>query len=112
MIAHVTAAILAALAPAQQADTTFAVDAGGRLEVSQIEGEISVTAWDRAEMRVVAHYDQDDGTLDIRQSGSTVHLSAKGGSPAAPSICPRRVSGVSRCTPSSRSPHPAAWLSR
>jgi DUF4097 and DUF4098 domain-containing protein YvlB len=78
MIAHVTAAILAALAPAQQADTTFAVDAGGRLEVNQIEGEISVTAWDRAEMRVVANYDEDDGRLDIRQSASTVHLSAKG----------------------------------
>ena len=78
MIAHVTAAILAALAPAQQADTTFAVDAGGRLEVSQIEGEISVTGWDRAEMRVVAHFDEDEGTLDIRQSGGAVHLSAKG----------------------------------
>lgn len=78
MIAHMTAAILAALAPAQQADTTFVVDAGGRLEVNQIEGEISVTVWNRAEMRIVANYDDDDGRLDIRQSASTVHLSAKG----------------------------------
>ena len=78
MIVHVAAAMLAALTPAQQADTTFAVDAGGRLEVSQLEGEVSVTTWDRAEMRVVARYDEDDGELDIRQSGGTVHLSAKG----------------------------------
>jgi DUF4097 and DUF4098 domain-containing protein YvlB len=78
MIAHVTAALLAALAPAQQADTTFAVDAGGRLEVTQIEGMVSVTAWDRAEMRVIADYDEDDGRLDIRQSSGTVHVSAKG----------------------------------
>jgi DUF4097 and DUF4098 domain-containing protein YvlB len=78
MIAHVTAVMLAAMAPAQQADTTFAVDAGGRLEVSQIEGVVSVTVWDRAEMRVVADYDEDEGRLEIRQSGGTVHLSAKG----------------------------------
>jgi len=78
MIAHVTAALLAALAPVQQADTTFSVDAGGRLEVSQIEGVVSITAWDRAEMQVLAEYDEEDGQLDIRQSGGTVRVSAKG----------------------------------
>jgi DUF4097 and DUF4098 domain-containing protein YvlB len=83
MIAHVTAALLAALAPAQQADTTFAVNAGGRLEVTQIEGVVRVTGWDRAEMRIVATYD-DEGRLDIRQSDGAVQLSAKGewGEPA------------------------------
>jgi DUF4097 and DUF4098 domain-containing protein YvlB len=78
MIAHVTAALLAALAPSQQADTTFAVEAGGRLEVNQIEGVVSIRTWDRAEVRVVADYDEDEGRIDIRQSGGTVHLSAKG----------------------------------
>ena len=78
MIAHVTAALLAALAPVQQADTTFAVDAGGRLEVTQLEGVISVTTWDRAEMRVVAVYDQEEGRLDVRSSTVTVHVAAKG----------------------------------
>jgi len=78
MIAHLTAAMLAALAPAQQADTTFAVEIGGRLEVTQIEGVISISAWDRSEMRVIADYDEDEGRLDIRQSGSTVRVSAKG----------------------------------
>ena len=78
MIAHLTAAMLAALAPAQQADTTFAVDAGGRLEVSQLEGVVNVTAWDRGEMRVIAVYDEDEGRLDVRQSGQTVHVAAKG----------------------------------
>jgi len=79
MIAHVTAAMLAALAPMPQAtDTTFAVEADGRLEVTQIEGVIRITAWDRAEMKVVADYDEEDGRLEIRHSGGTVHLSAKG----------------------------------
>jgi DUF4097 and DUF4098 domain-containing protein YvlB len=77
MIAHVTAALLAALAPAQQADTTFAVDAS-RLEVTQLEGTISVTGWDRDEMRVLASYDEDEGRLDIRQSGGTIHVATKG----------------------------------
>lgn len=77
MIAHVTAALLAALAPAQQADTTFAVDAS-RLEVTQLEGVISVTGWDRSEMRVQATYDEDEGRLDIRQSGGTIHVATKG----------------------------------
>lgn len=78
MIAHLTAAMLAALAPAQQADTTFAVDAGGRLEVNQLEGVVDVTAWDRAEMRVTAVYDEDEGQLDVRSSGGTAHVSVKG----------------------------------
>jgi DUF4097 and DUF4098 domain-containing protein YvlB len=78
MIAHLTAAMLVALAPAQQADTTFAVDAGGRLEVSQLEGVVTITAWDRAEMRVAADYDEDEGRLDVRQSGGTVHVAVKG----------------------------------
>lgn len=78
MIAHLTAAMLVALAPAQQADTTFAVEAGGRLELTQIEGSVRVTGWDRGEMRVVADYDEDEGRLEIRESGGTVHVAAKG----------------------------------
>ena len=77
MIAHVTAAMLAALAPAQQADTTFAVDAS-RLEINQLEGVVNITGWDRGEMRVIATYDEDEGQLDIRQSGGTIHVAAKG----------------------------------
>ena len=61
----------------QQADTTFAVRRADRLKVNQLEGQVSITAWDRDEMRVVADYDEDEGHLDIRQSGSTVHVSAK-----------------------------------
>ena len=71
MIAHLTAAMLLAVTPAQQADTTFAVDANGRLQVTQIEGELSVTAWDRSEMRVVAEYDDEEGRIEIRDSGGT-----------------------------------------
>ena len=43
MIAHLTAAMLVALAPAQQADTTFRGGSGGRLEVNQLEGVVDVT---------------------------------------------------------------------
>ncbi|MCL7972393.1 MAG: DUF4097 domain-containing protein [marine benthic group bacterium] len=78
MIAHVTAAMLAALAPAQQADTTFAVDAGGRLEVNQLEGVVNVTTWDQAEMRVVAAFDEDEGRLDVGSSGGNAQVSVKG----------------------------------
>ena len=78
MIAHLTVALLGVLAPAQQADTTFAVDAAGRLELTQIEGSVRVTGWDRGEMRVAADYDEDEGRLEIRQSGGTVHVAAKG----------------------------------
>jgi DUF4097 and DUF4098 domain-containing protein YvlB len=77
MIAHLAALMLAA-APAQQADTTFAVDADGRLEVTQIEGVVRIEAWDRAEMRVVASYDEEEGRLEVRQSGGAIHVSAKG----------------------------------
>jgi DUF4097 and DUF4098 domain-containing protein YvlB len=69
--------MLAALAPAQQADTTFAVDAS-RLEINQLEGVVSITGWNRDEMRVIATYDEDEGQLDIRQSGGTIHVAAKG----------------------------------
>lgn len=78
MIAHMTAALLAALAPMQQADTTFAVDAVDRLEVSQLEGVVEVKTWDRAEMRVIAVYDEEEGRLDVRSSGGTLHVAAKG----------------------------------
>jgi len=77
MIAHVTAALLAAMAPAQQADTTFAVDAS-RLEVNQLEGILEVRTWDRAEMRVMAVFDEDKGRLDVRRSSGTAHVSIKG----------------------------------
>jgi DUF4097 and DUF4098 domain-containing protein YvlB len=78
MIAHLTAAMLAALAPVQQADTTFTVDGASRLEVNQLMGVVSVTAWDRDEMRVIADYDEDEGRLDIRHSSGIIHIAAKG----------------------------------
>ena len=79
MIAHLTALMLVAAAPAQQAaDTTFAVQADGRLEITQIEGAVRITAWDRSEMRVVASYDEEEGRLEVRQSGGAVHVSAQG----------------------------------
>jgi DUF4097 and DUF4098 domain-containing protein YvlB len=78
MIANLAAALLASLALAQQSDTTFAVDANGRLEVNQVEGDVSVTTWDRAEMRVVVSAHEEEFELEIRHSGSTVRLEVKG----------------------------------
>jgi DUF4097 and DUF4098 domain-containing protein YvlB len=70
--------MLVALAPVQQADTTFAVDGASRLEVNQLMGVVGVTGWDRDEMRVIANYDEEEGRLDIRQSGGIIHVATKG----------------------------------
>jgi DUF4097 and DUF4098 domain-containing protein YvlB len=78
MIANLAAALLASLTLVQQSDTTFAVDAAGRLEVNQHEGTVVVTTWDRAEMRVHGDYDDEEAQLKIRSSGSEVRLEVTG----------------------------------
>lgn len=78
MLNTLTTAMLATLALSpQQADTTFAVDANGRLELQNVWGGASISTWDRAEMKVEAEL-EDDARLDIRQSGSSVIIGAEG----------------------------------
>src|SRR5213080_3126824 len=49
-----TLATLAALALAQQTDTTVPVRAGARLEINNFGGEIAVKTWSRNAVRAVA----------------------------------------------------------
>lgn len=97
MIANLAVALLGSLALVQQGDTTFAVDAGGRLEVNQYEGTVVVTTWDRSEMRVQAAYIDEDAELKIRTSGSGTRVEVAGewGEPVAADLritAPRAMS--------------------
>src|SRR2546429_6556714 len=55
-----TLATLAALALAQQTDTTVPVRAGARLEINNFGGEIAVKTWSRNAVRVVADHSSRD----------------------------------------------------
>jgi DUF4097 and DUF4098 domain-containing protein YvlB len=67
--------LLAALvaAPMQDTDTTFAVRAGGRLNLDTFEGSVSITTWNRATMRVQATHD-DDTRIEIENRAGGVWL--------------------------------------
>lgn len=67
-------ASLAAVAP-QGTDTTLAVRAGSRLELSSQEGDITVTTWNRNSIRIEADND-DDTRIEVDQSGGTVSVHA------------------------------------
>jgi DUF4097 and DUF4098 domain-containing protein YvlB len=69
-------ASLAAVSP-QGTDTTVAVRAGTRLELSSQDGDIAVTTWSRSAIRIEADND-DDARIDIDQGGGTVSLHAHG----------------------------------
>lgn len=74
MIAHLAAAVLASTMMMQQMDTTFAVAAGGQLDVYNHEGTVNITTWDRDEMRIRAHWDDGRRPISIRTSGSRVRV--------------------------------------
>jgi DUF4097 and DUF4098 domain-containing protein YvlB len=56
-----------------QTDTTFTVRPGSRLELSNPEGEITITAWDRKEVRIRADHDEDT-RIDVEISGNQVSV--------------------------------------
>jgi DUF4097 and DUF4098 domain-containing protein YvlB len=73
MIALFTAAVLA-VGTAPQADTTFAVRAGGSLELNTDGGSVTVGSWDRDAVRIVtARTDRSRPRIDVRGSAVTVH---------------------------------------
>jgi DUF4097 and DUF4098 domain-containing protein YvlB len=78
----VTLALLAAAA-LPQADTTFAVERGQRLEVSTHSGDIVVRAWNRNAVRVKAGL-EPRARLSVDRSSATVsvHTSGSHGGPA------------------------------
>lgn len=67
--------LLAALvaAPMQDTDTSFSVRAGGRLNLDNFEGSVSITTWNRQSVRVQATHD-DDTRVDVENRGSGVWL--------------------------------------
>lgn len=76
MIAHLSAALLAALAvaPQQQSDTTLAVAADGRLEIHNVmEGSVTIRTWNQAQARIVAEYDGDNA-VEVRYSAPTLSV--------------------------------------
>lgn len=64
---------MAVLLPVQQADTTFAVRQGMRLDVRNQEGEIRITAWQRDQIRVTAGR-TGSGAFSVDQSGSILRV--------------------------------------
>src|SRR6476469_2562258 len=66
-----------AFAMAQQTDTTITVRPGGRLEVDNYSGSVTVRSWNRNEVRVRATHDSR-AEVEIEHRGSTVSVDASG----------------------------------
>src|SRR2546422_1380830 len=73
-----TLATLAALALAQQTDTTVPVRAGARLEINNFGGEIAVKTWSRNAVRVVADHSSRD-RIAIDASDQVVRVKTEAG---------------------------------
>ena len=94
-------AVLASLTLGDGADTTLAVRSGGRLEVSNFSGSVSVSAWARDAVRVRVH--SESGTaVDVspEMGGLSISSSARRGPPGqtefeitAPTWMPIEISG-------------------
>lgn len=67
---------LAALALVQRTDTVFAVDGADRLAVEAPGGSITVTAWNRPEVRIQASHSSRTA-IEIRRRGSTIDVDAE-----------------------------------
>jgi DUF4097 and DUF4098 domain-containing protein YvlB len=68
--------LLAALvaAPMQDTDTTFAVRAGGgRLNLDNFEGSVTISTWSRSSIRIQATHD-DDTRVEVENRGSGVWI--------------------------------------
>ncbi|MFQ5529757.1 MAG: DUF4097 domain-containing protein [Gemmatimonadota bacterium] len=78
MIAHMAAALIASVAMTQQMDTTFAVSGSGQLDLQNHEGTVTVSTWDRDELRIQANWDAGRRPVTIRNAGSTVRVRVAG----------------------------------
>lgn len=74
MIIQLAAAALASMAMVQQVDTTFAVSPGSRLDVYNHEGTVTVTTWDRDQVRVRARWDEGRHPISIRTNSSRTRV--------------------------------------
>ncbi|MGH7447647.1 MAG: DUF4097 family beta strand repeat-containing protein, partial [Longimicrobiales bacterium] len=73
MITAILAGALAIGLPQQQTDTTFAVRAGGELEVDVLNGSVSIGTWDRPAMRVRATHRRTT-VVELEHRGSNVSI--------------------------------------
>jgi hypothetical protein len=78
MIAHIAAALVASIGMTQQMDTTFAVSGSGQLDLQNHEGTVTVSTWDRDELRIQAEWEDGQQPVSIRQAGSTVRIRVRG----------------------------------
>ena len=84
MVATLAAAMLVALAPQRQSDTTFAVPAGASLSVNNFGGGITVHGW--SENRVKVHGETGRrGRVEVSLVGNTVVVKT-GSREGAPSV--------------------------
>lgn len=74
MIIHIAAALIASMAMTQQMDTTFTVSGNGQLDLSNHQGMVTISTWDRDEMRIRATWDEGSQPVSIRNVGSTVRV--------------------------------------
>jgi DUF4097 and DUF4098 domain-containing protein YvlB len=82
MITALLASALLLAAPLQQTDTTFAVQAGGTLELEAHGGRAVIRSWDRDAIRIVAsHAPGTDVRIGQRTSSVRVESTARGGPP-------------------------------
>lgn len=78
MIAHIAAALVASIGMTQQMDTTFAVSGSGQLDLQNHQGTVTVSTWDRNELRLRAEWEDGPRPVTIRQAGSTVRVRVRG----------------------------------
>lgn len=77
MLGTLAIGLLAAVAPVQQMDTTFAVNGAEKLEVHNPEGEIRVSGWNRDQIRITADLDDEDGYVSVGASGKSIRVKTK-----------------------------------
>lgn len=97
MITQLAAAVLATMSVVQQVDTTFAVSADGRLDIYNHQGTVSVSTWDRSELRIRASWDEGRRPISIRGDRSSVRVQVEPRDAGIPYVefdvtMPRRMS--------------------
>ena len=74
---HVILAGALALALPQQTDTTISARPGGRIEIDNYSGSVTIRPWNRNEVRIQASHSSRT-EVDIDRSGSTISVDASG----------------------------------
>jgi DUF4097 and DUF4098 domain-containing protein YvlB len=82
MLLHLATSALVAVGAIQQTDTTFAVDPGSRLDVSNYAGRIVIRTWHRNAIRLRASHSTRD-QIAIDQTSSEVRVRAESWQPWA-----------------------------